>query len=376
LEFSQEQEQALERIRDWRDNSDEQVLYLAGYAGSGKTTLAKHVGADVFAAFTGKAAYVLQQKGCRNATTIHRLIYIPRMKSQQLLKQLLAQLEKTPDDEALRKRIASERENQRKPSWLLNLDSPLNRARLLVIDECSMVDERIGRDLLSFNCKVLVLGDPAQLPPVFGAGYFTSRTPDIMLTEVHRQARDNPILDLATIVRQERRLPLDHPCVINKPTAKLALGVDQLIVGRNATRRSTNARMRELLGYTEPLPVRGDRVVCLRNNHELELLNGATYNVTDTAFDYADQSTIGLELDGNLAVTAHANTFHGREIPHWAELDAEKFDYGYALTCHKSQGSQWDSVGIIDESHSFGPQRYNWLYTAITRAAKHLWVAA
>ena len=57
-----------------------------------------------------------------------------------------------------------------------------------------MVDEDLGRDLLSFGKPVLVLGDPAQLPPVKGGGFFTEAEPDVMLTEVHRQAADNPII--------------------------------------------------------------------------------------------------------------------------------------------------------------------------------------
>ena len=69
-----------------------------------------------------------------------------------------------------------------------------------------MVDEELGRDLLSFGKPVLVLGDPAQLPPVKGGGFFTEAEPDIMLTEVHRQAADNPIIRMSMVVREGGRL--------------------------------------------------------------------------------------------------------------------------------------------------------------------------
>src|SRR5208283_2536336 len=95
---------------------------------------------------------------------------------------------------------ATESETE-EPSFVLNEDSEAARAKLIIVDECSMVDEELGRDLLSFGRKVLVLGDPAQLPPVKGGGYFTEAEPDVMLTEVHRQAADNPIIRLSMAIR-------------------------------------------------------------------------------------------------------------------------------------------------------------------------------
>ena len=107
--------------------------------------------------------------------------------------------------EAERKRLAQ-------PAFTLNQFSPVKDAGLVVIDECSMVDDRMGQDLLSFGTKVLVLGDPAQLPPVRGSGFFTdTETPDVMLTEIHRQAKDNPIIAMATKVRnKEARSPWEN----------------------------------------------------------------------------------------------------------------------------------------------------------------------
>jgi len=117
----------------------------------------------------------MRSKGCIGASTIHRLIYKP------------------PESET------------EQPSFELWNNSPAVKAKLIVIDECSMVDAELGRDLLSFGAPVLVLGDPAQLPPISGGGFFTDAAPDAMLTEVHRQAQDDPIVRLSMEVRAGRR---------------------------------------------------------------------------------------------------------------------------------------------------------------------------
>jgi exodeoxyribonuclease-5 len=376
VNFSVQQERALGLVEEWLQGT-RPVFKLFGYAGTGKTTLARHIGADFYAAFTGKAAHVLRSKGCHQATTIHSLIYTPREKSRERLWKLQQKYGETPmvdregktwDD--LCKAIKKEQDNLAKPSWTLNLESRLCEGKLLVIDECSMVNQGMGEDLLSFGCRILVLGDPAQLPPVAGGGYFTEGDPDVLLTEVHRQ-KPGSILDLATIIRETGKVPLDHELVhTDQITPKMSTSVDQLICGRNKTRRACNQRMRELLGHTDPLPVIGDKVVCTRNNHDLGILNGAVYQVKGA---WHEDNTI--ELDNGLVVDYHPELFLDEPLSPWALKGAECFEYGYALTCHKAQGSQWDSVGIIDESYAFGFDQSRWLYTAVTRAAKQLWLA-
>ncbi len=91
---------------------------------------------------------------------------------------------------------------------MLNRRSAVADAKLVIIDECSMVDEELGKDLLSFGTKVLVLGDPAQLPPIQGGGFFTAAEPDAMLTEVHRQAQDDPIVRMSMDIREGRELEI------------------------------------------------------------------------------------------------------------------------------------------------------------------------
>lgn len=406
--WSPQQDNALMAVRDWLNNSDKQVFHLFGYAGTGKTTLAKHLaegvnGTVLFAAFTGKAAYVLQSKGCAGASTIHSLIYHSREKGESQLRELEKQLQDLLDDlhkegmpkeeienhvrvKDLKHMIDQERDSVKQPFFVLNLESEVRNAKLVIIDECSMVDARMGADLLSFGTKVLVLGDPAQLPPVGGAGYFTENVkPDVMLEEIHRQAEESPIIRMATQVRMEKPLAIGdygndcHVISNEKIDPDRALSFDQILVGRNKTRFATNKRVRSLRGYDDPYPVVGDRIVCLRNDHDAGLLNGALFSVNSVGGVMDNKVILDIVPEGSpfaQSVMAHEHYFLGKgeELPWFERKDAQEFDYGYALTVHKAQGSQWDDVLLFDESFSFRKDRWRWLYTGITRAAETLTV--
>src|SRR6201982_1026515 len=234
--FTPHQEQALQAAADWLKarpgrSGTPQVFRLFGFAGTGKTTLARHIADGVdgevkFAAFTGKAALVMRNKGCDNASTIHSLIYRARESGVE------------------------------QPSFELWGDAPASKAKLIIIDECSMVDAELGRDLKSFATPLLVLGDPAQLPPIQGGGFFTETEPDAMLTEVHRQAADDPIIHMSMAVGGGERLEpgrYGESEVVRKAALDPArvLDADQVLVGRNVTRRSYNARLGERRGVTE-----------------------------------------------------------------------------------------------------------------------------
>ena len=402
MQFSSEQDAALKAVDEWYRNGDKQVFHFFGYAGTGKTTLARHFAQNIegnvlFAAYTGKAAHVLKTKGCDNASTIHSLIYHSRDKSRARLEELQQQLESLlkeliearvedfdnhPKVRALRKEIKNEIDNADQPMFILNHDSEVKDAEMVVIDECSMVDAQMGQDLLSFGTPILVLGDPAQLPPVGGAGYFTERVkPDVMLTEVHRQAQESPILRMATKVRNQETLDLgdygDNCRVLpkgHKIESDEVLQFDQVLVGKNATRRSSNKRIRQIKGYHDPYPVINDRLVCLRNNSELGLLNGAIFHVADVTGVMDEKVFMSITPEDSivsLEVGAHEHYFLGKEdeLNWFKKREAQEFDYGYALTVHKSQGSQWGSVCLFDESYCFRNDRWRWLYTGITRAA-------
>jgi exodeoxyribonuclease V len=363
---SPQQDGALKAVAAWLKRGNPQLFRLFGYAGTGKTTLALRIAEGVdgdvlFAAFTGKAAQVLRNKGCENARTIHSLIYRPRGEK------------------------AEEETGEMQPAFSLNRTSPVARASLVIVDECSMVDEELGRDLLSFGTPVLVLGDPGQLPPVSGGGYFTDGEPDVLLTEVHRQARDNPIVALAQTVREGGRLDYGRygdSLVVGRDDidSDKVLSTDQILLGINRTRRKFNQRIRDLKGFETLLPAAGDKLVCLRNSTEKGLLNGSLWRVTSigTGRGSAVNMLVRSEEEAPYGASAKIRVLKsffeaGPENVPWAQRrNSDEFDYGYALTVHKAQGSQWDDVVLFDESFAFRDTAGRWLYTAITRAAERI----
>ena len=371
MQFAPQQDEALKAVARWLKEGKQPVFRLFGYAGTGKTTLARHFAENVdgevlFAAFTGKAAQVLRSRGATNARTIHSLIYRPRGE------------EAVEDEETGRTSIA--------PMFSINRQSPLAKAALIVIDECSMVDEQLGRDLMSFGTPILVLGDPGQLPPVSGGGFFTDQEPDYLLTEIHRQARDNPIIQLAMHVREGKEIMYgDYGTakVISKAdvTQDLVLGADQVLVGTNKTRRRYNKRLRELKGFTVDYPQAGDKLVCLRNDQVKGLLNGSLWQVMTSSRETVKPGINLLikpeddDMDrGAAKIKLLKAAFEDveTEIPWATRKRYDEFDYGYALTVHKAQGSQWNDVVLFDESWAFRDTRERWLYTAVTRAAETL----
>jgi exodeoxyribonuclease-5 len=374
MKLSPQQDDALVAVSRWLKvagtGKGGLVFRLFGYAGTGKTTLAKKIAEDIggsvlFAAFTGKAAQVMRNRGCANARTIHSLIYRPRGEK--------------PEEET----------GEMQPAFALNRSSEVRNAKLVIIDECSMVDEKLGLDLLSFGTPILVLGDPGQLPPVKsgegGGGYFTEHQPDVMLTEIHRQARENPIIQLAQTVREGGRpdygrYGLSRVVGRDDIDADDVLAADQVLVGRNRTRHSFNRRIRTLKGFDGLLPAAGDKLVCLRNSSEKGLLNGGLWRVTSigTARGVTLNMLVKSEDEGPHGSSAKIRVLkamfeEGPEAVGWdRRRRTDEFDYGYALTVHKAQGSQWDNVVLFDESYAFRDSRERWLYTAITRAAERI----
>jgi len=363
--FTPQQDAALSAAANWFKAAQGRasIFRLFGYAGTGKTTLARHIaegvdGKVLFAAFTGKAACVMRSKGCRDAATIHSLIYRARESGEAT------------------------------PSFDLWHEAPASKARLIVIDECSMVDAELARDLMSFGVPLLVLGDPAQLPPIQGGGFFTSAAPDAMLTEVHRQAQDDPIVRLSMEIRAGRSLlpgRYGETEVVERGRLdpERVLKADQVLVGRNVTRRAYNARLRTRRGFSDALPVAGDKLVCLRNNRRKGLFNGSLWIVREKPKTRRQILRLHLEPDEDASlgtrkakVSVRPECFTGEiEQLEWPQRKRyDEFDFGYVLTVHKAQGSQWDDVVLFDESGAFADNRERWLYTGVTRAAKRLTV--
>lgn len=363
--WNEQQQNALKLVdkwlREWNTNykNTKQFFYLAGFAGTGKTTLAKHfaehIDGDVyFGAFTGKAALVMRKNGCEGARTIHSMIYIA---------------EQDPKTGEIK--------------FHLNKSSFLTSAKLIIIDECSMVDGDLAKDLLSFGKPILVLGDPGQLPPVSGAGFFTQTDPDYMLTEIHRQAKDNPIIYLATQVRQEMMPDFGEygeSKIVEKISTSNVLDTDQLLVGRNSTRAEMNMKIRKLKKLDPDTPVVGDRIICLQNDKDLGIFNGGIFDIKELLMSKFKTNFLHMAIESQdeerapIIVKVHKSFFiDDVGKPDWRILKgSQQFDYSYAITTHKSQGSQWSNVTIMDESWCFREDRWKWLYTSITRASEKI----
>lgn len=418
MDFPPQQAKALDAVAEWfktdlhvptdEENPDAiiprvfdpttQVFRLFGYAGTGKTTLAKHLVSQldcksVFAAYTGKATSVLRRKGC-NASTIHSLIYQPEDQDEELLKSLKKRMVEAKEaGSSLFNVLKKDFIAANRPKFILRPNEALDDIDLIVIDEVSMVNEEMGNDLLSFGKKILVLGDPAQLPPIEGGGFFTAHKPDILLTEIHRQARDNPIITMASLVRQGHWLKAgmygSSKCVPRKQLADDPRGFEQLLVGRNVTRKGWNSAYRSLLGLSSPTPEQGEKVICLKNNKSLGILNGTQWRVRNAEdLGYAVRMEVSpweqaAELGEEDGITLEAHQFETdySELQWYERNKAEEFDFGYAMTVHKSQGSQWKNGLIMNESYVFqareGKPDYskNWLYTALTRFEEQVVVA-
>jgi exodeoxyribonuclease-5 len=412
LKWSPQQSAALHLVDKWlNDPSAEQVLMLFGYAGTGKTTLAKFLaegvkGPVLFGAYTGKAASVLRKMGCPGATTIHSMLYsvsdADRTRLHELQAEYAAMMESETVDPIERRdlelTIEDLEEKLRQPIFTKQEDSIIRDAKVVVIDECSMVNKEIGTDLESFGTKILVMGDPAQLPPVQGGGYYTRRSPDVMLTEIHRQARDNPIIRWATKVRNGEELDFgaEGTCKkIRKQLVRQSELVDgsQLLVGKNVTRRKLNVMARRKLGFQDDsalsvFPQKGDKLVVLRNDKDWGVMNGVVCeSLSDAVPGPDDDECIVLDVkyeDRDLFAMpvdrAHFDVYAGGEEAkdNWGRRWMVPMDYGYALTVHKAQGSQWERVTLCDDGFGSWERnlRQQWLYTAITRASHELTIIA
>jgi exodeoxyribonuclease-5 len=399
MQLSAKQGKAYDLVQTWyNDPSAPQVFRLFGFAGTGKSTIANHLvstvsGLVLFGTFTGKAASVLRKKGVAGAQTIHSMIYVPIPPSKSAIADMLKRIEEAPEDQvALLKKELIEINKPKfdkipsRPDPADERYYPIHEAALIVVDEVSMVDEEMGRDLLSFGKKILVLGDPGQLPPVKGEGFFTNVEPDFLLDEVHRQAADSPIIRLATDVRSGGRLRIGQfGTSVVKARSLLSPAelteYSQVLVGRNATRRGRNTIIRNALGHRDPFPVVGDRLICLKNDRKLGLFNGVMYTVNERSQGRWIEMLLSDPDQPDkepFPVSAHAEVFLGKdlvEMPWYTRKLAQEFDYAYAITVHKAQGSQWESVLIENESYCFREHASRWLYTAITRAEDRVMVA-
>ncbi len=385
-------------IKDWFENSERPIFVLAGYAGTGKTTLLKYTVTqtlnlvpDVSAAFvtpTGKAATVLIRSGIP-ATTLHKLIYQSIAEEQEI--------ELNGKKITVEKLIFKRREN---------IDKSI---KLIVLDEASMVSDEVLMDLAQFGVKILLCGDTAQLPPVEGLNSYLS-SPDFTLKSIVRQQLDNPIIALSEMARNGRPIPYgrygENAVVIGKrfftgmKRKSALLKADQIICGINKTRALINDEVRSMLGLEE-LPQSGDKLICTQNNWgvfidgelRFNLVNGQIGACYDPVYDL--EKGIGFmqfkpdfleelspeAMPFDIGIFMESNYRYKRN-DYFEKFDEDgnvsgaftlnRFEYGYCISCHKAQGSEFDNVVVFDESYAFKEDKNRWLYTAITRAKKKL----
>lgn len=417
FELSYQQECARNAILSWYRSSDRKPwFYLAGFGGTGKSSVITAVtssirGNIIYAAPTGRAALVMSKKGCVGARTLHSLLYRPAGMSgnRQQIEKLRELIALSPGDGkgvALKADLTAQFQEELKtlpaesgrakiltsalktglsnvkdlvsanPIFALNLESDLREANLLVIDEVSMVPESVITDALSFGVPVLVMGDLGQLPPVKAISPFSKEKPDFELQEIHRQAKDSPIIYLATLARQGKRLPLGTHgnCIVTRESLEEeALAADQIIVGRHVTRWATNDKVRMLQGRTGILPNPGEKVICRHNDAKRGLLNGDQFIVDDCKDTGKHQCMLSIHNeDLSLRLPCWKAYFHREEPNPYMKKDAGCMDHSYAITANASQGGQWPTVYVRDESKYFRGAESKWLYTACSRPTTKL----
>lgn len=362
LSLSAEQEEAKALILAWIETKD-QEFRLGGYAGTGKTTLIKEMIAALrgkvsvgVAAFTGKAVSVLRKKGVPRTSTLHGLLY---------------DSEYDP--------------SKKKVVWIKKSILPYD---LVIVDEASMVSTELYADLKAHAIKLLFVGDPAQLEPV-GDNPNLMRECDFTLTQIHRQARGNPILRLARHVRNGNKdMPLgewrgedDNGLVVVTDTM---YGIDLatydiVICAKNMTRHGINVRRRMQLDR-DGEPVVGESTICLKNDKNVGVFNGLMLNIDriERKTTFQKMPAFIADLSDDAGSRYHEvpilDEFFGKDYKQMSVprgMKAIPFDYGYCLTAHKSQGSEWDKVLVLDEP-LWNTDQDRWRYTAITRAAKEL----
>ena len=388
--LTEKQQKGLE-IAVKRFHEDKPYTVISGYAGSGKTTLVKFIIAalhlnpveDVaYVAYTGKAANVLSRKGNPNATTAHKLLYEAKPRSDGTF-------------------FFTKK-------YELDLDY-----KLIIVDEVSMLPVDMWNTLLSHRIPVIACGDPGQLPPINkNDDNHVLENPHIFLDEIMRQAADSEIIQLSMHVRENKPVSLfqaqgTQVQVINKADINIGMyeWADQILCATNKTRNDVNMAIRKNCGFgTEPQD--GDKVICARNAWETlstsysPLTNGTTGILRNIHKDVILLPRY-ISVDGYLPVlfadieTEYEGTFKNIMIDYKALTTGNKsltpkqeyqmnqskrlpdapfeFAYGYAITCHRAQGSEWEKVIVMEENFPFDKEEHKrWLYTAATRASSRL----
>lgn len=357
MRLTQEQRDVIRNItNDIKKGNN--IVKLGGLAGVGKTTIIFNL-IQLFdnwrvCAYTGKAVQVLKSKGI-DAQTIHSLIYIPLKDANNNI-------------------IVDANNN---PTFVL---APSLSCEGIIIDESSMVSEEIDKDLKTFNIPIIYIGDHGQLQPIGDNSFNIMKNPDYKLETIHRNA--GPIAHFASFIRKGYR-PSAYKNHYSGPeieflTKKEAyarlIEPDQIICAYNKTRVELNEKIREMKGFTDKFPCVGDRLMCLRNN-KLRLLYNGMQGVVTKIFQkpknkmifVADEREYELFFDPSALMQEKPELSYNRNDP-------DPFDYAYATTCHKFQGSEAKSVMVFEQKCQAW-EHSRWAYTAASRAKEKLiWI--
>lgn len=374
ITLTRKQEEGLKLAVD-RYKHNEPYTCIAGYAGTGKSTLVNFIIKALeipeehiaYCAYTGKASLILQQKGCPGATTAHRLLYHTK---------------ELPD--------GTFQHTPRK--------YPEDNLKLIIVDEISMLESQQWDILMKWGIPVICLGDPFQLPPI-GQDNGVLQSPHVFLDEVMRQAQDSEIIRLSMDVREGKSLSYfkgKDVRVVPKDTIsdRLLITADMVLCGKNATRFSLNTRMRKAYWGDQYVdePINGDKCICLKNQWSVgDLVNGSIGTIDniqkkDTFYlkprmiaDFAtdcDDWFPELSMDYKIFTEGKPTVNKDNWKMYPKEVRPMEFDYAYAITVHKSQGSEYGKVVLFNEYlGSDREQWHRWLYTGITRSSEKLVVA-
>lgn len=369
MEYTNDQKNALNIIQDWWKSYDRKnYLAIAGFSGTGKTTLIADLPNQLkningkepqlsYATLTAKAALVLRNKGIP-ASTIHSLIYDTKIVQDKITKKI--------------KYIFRRKE-------FLNCD-------LVIIDESSMVSEEIYNDLKSFGIPILFIGDSFQLPPVTGDfNLMTDKYLSYTMKEIMRQEQGNEIILMSMKIRNGDNIPFRKGNTFHKVQRYTIneedyLKYDQIITGKNKTRIELNKKYRHLIGHNSELPIINDKMIFLRNNYDDNVFNGQQVIINKKPKELG-KNKLNIQfkdiIDENISEVIVTTESINNIAPQNFSKEINLIDYGYALSVHKSQGSEWDKVLLYDDLFAISNEemRNRWLYTAITRASKEvLWI--
>ncbi len=375
-----DQKEAFSEIMNHLLNKNAPKVILRAPAGTGKTTILRAIGAFLAEsgmslscmALAGRAAAQLAKSGLK-ADTCHSYLYKPILdKNGNLIK------------------------------WERKDNSEIRAAcgDIIALDEGSMVNWTLFNDICSIGIPVIICGDYDQLEPIndeskgdlkdFNPMVSLNDVPVITLSKIRRFSENSGIGFICAHLRNTNSFPRvkkEGLTVIRKPEA-LTLQFyknnefDIVITGTNKTRAKINELIRRSKNFYDECPEIGETIVCLRNDfvNGTKINNGERFKVTgitklsNTEHRYAVTS---LDRDINCWIVVADETWVTEKVPSGANRDSglTQFGFGYALSCHKCQGSGFENVLFFDEDVSYFLDQRRYRYTGCSRAMKELTIA-